>query len=289
MIILDGIAGLATRYRGFVLDIWGVVHDGRAIFPGVVAALAALRARGARIVFLTNAPRRAAVIEEQLAGFGVGRDLYDAVVSSGETTWALLRERAAPGAHPFVRDLGPRATRIGPARDLLGLGELGFDAEAAPDAADWVLNLGPDPALGADSVAPYEPLLERLLARDLPMICVNPDRAVIARGRRLICAGALSEWYAARGGRTLEVGKPLPLAYAVALELLGLPLAEVVAIGDSPHTDLAGAAAVGLDAVWALGGLAAEAGFDRAEPATLAAVAEREGVRPVAALRGLRW
>lgn len=289
MRILDDVRELAERYRGFVLDIWGVVHDGRAAFPGVVDALTELRARGARVVFLTNAPRRAAVIEGQLAKFGIARDLYLAVSSSGETTWTLLRDRLTPGAHPFVRDLGPQAARIGPARDLLGLEELGFDGDATPEDADWVLNVGPDPALGGDSVVPYVPLLERLLARDLPMICVNPDRAVIAGGRRLICAGALSEWYAARGGRTLEVGKPLPLAYAPALTTLGLPLRDVVAIGDSPHTDLAGAEAVGLDAVWALGGLAAEEGLDRAAPEVLAARAAAEGVRPVAALRGLRW
>ncbi|WP_376095394.1 HAD hydrolase-like protein [Roseomonas sp. CCTCC AB2023176] len=225
------------------------------------------------------------MIEGQLAGFGIGRDLYDAVVSSGETTWTLLRDRT----HPFVRDLGPRAARIGPARDLLGLEELGFTADATPEKADWVLNIGPDPALGGEAVAPYEPLLERLLARDLPMVCVNPDRAVVAGGRRLICAGALSEWYAARGGRVLDVGKPLPLAYAPVLEALGLPLRDVVAIGDSPHTDLAGAQAAGLDAVWALGGLSAEEGLDRASPEALAARAEVEGVRPVAALRGLVW
>ncbi|WP_376095397.1 hypothetical protein ACE7GA_02980 [Roseomonas sp. CCTCC AB2023176] len=59
MRILDDVRELAARYRGFVLDIWGVVHDGRAAFPGVIEALTELRTRGARIVFLTNAPRRA--------------------------------------------------------------------------------------------------------------------------------------------------------------------------------------------------------------------------------------
>ncbi len=285
MEILEDVRSLAPRYRGFILDIWGVVHDGRAVFPGVIEALTELAARDARVVFLTNAPRRASVIAEQLAAFGIGPHLYRAIASSGEITWTLLRDRT----HPFVRGLGPRAFRIGPARDLLGLADLGFDAEAGEGDADWVLNIGPDPALGASDVAPYVPMLGRLLARGLPMICVNPDRAVIAGGRRLICAGALSEWYAANGGRVLEVGKPLPLAYEAPLAILDLPARDVVAIGDSPHTDLAGAMAVGLDAVWALGGLAAEAGLDRASSEALAARAAAEGVRPRAALRGLRW
>jgi ribonucleotide monophosphatase NagD (HAD superfamily) len=63
MRILDGIATLADRYDGFILDLWGVVHDGRKPYPGVAKALAALKARHKRIAFLSNAPRRAHVVE----------------------------------------------------------------------------------------------------------------------------------------------------------------------------------------------------------------------------------
>jgi ribonucleotide monophosphatase NagD (HAD superfamily) len=121
------------------------------------------------------------------------------------------------------------------------------------------------------------------------MLCVNPDRLVVVGGRLIICAGALSERYAALGGRTLEIGKPDPAAYDPVMALLDMPRDQVVAIGDSPHTDLAGAQAAGLDAVWALGGLAAEEGLADADAATLVARATAEGVAPVAALRGLRW
>ena len=43
---VDGIAALADRYRGFVLDQWGVLHDGRQAYPG--AREAVLRAEPAR-------------------------------------------------------------------------------------------------------------------------------------------------------------------------------------------------------------------------------------------------
>ena len=64
---------------------------------------------------------------------------------------------------------------------------------------------------------------------------------------------------------------------------------RVLAIGDTPHTDLAGAQAAGLDALWALTGLAAHAHGDNPAPEHLAAVAHEEGVRPIAAVRSLRW
>jgi len=285
MDILESVAPLAARYRGFVLDIWGVVHDGQAAFPGVAEALARMKTGGARIVFLSNAPRRAHVVEAQLAAFGIGRELYDAVMTSGEITWRLLKE----GTHPFVRDLGPRAFHLGKPEDRSVVEDLGIALTDRAEEADWFLNTGPDPDRGVSTVEPYEDQLAAARARDLPMICVNPDRLVVVGGRLIICAGALSQRYAEMGGRTLEIGKPDPAAYDPVMALLDLPRADCVAIGDSPHTDLAGALAAGLDAVWALGGLAAEEGLGNADSATLAARAAAEGVSPVAALRALRW
>ena len=285
MRILDGVAELATRYRGFVLDIWGVVHDGKAAFPGVAEALARMKAGGGRICFLSNAPRRSHVVEAQLANFGIPRESYDAVMTSGEITWQLLRA----GTHPFVQGLGPRALHIGPERDHSVVEGLPYTLTDDPAEADWVMNTGPDPERGGQSVNPYLPALEAARARDLPMVCVNPDRVVVVGGKLIICAGALSERYAGMGGRVLEIGKPDPAAYDPVLKILDLPRDQVVAIGDSPHTDLAGAEAAGLDAVWALGGLAAEQGLADADSATLVARATAEGVSPVAALRALRW
>lgn len=285
MRILDGVAELTGRYRGFVLDLWGVVHDGQAAFPGVADALARMKAAGARIVFLSNAPRRSHIVEAQLTGFGIDRSLYDAVMTSGEITWRLLRDRA----QPFVQALGPRAMHIGKPEDRSVVEGLGIELTDQADGADWLLNTGPDPDRGVSTVEPYEEGLRGALARDLPMLCVNPDRLVVVGGRLIICAGALSERYAELGGRTLEIGKPDPAAYDPVMALLDLPRDSVVAIGDSPHTDLAGAQAAGLDAVWALGGLAAEQGLGDADSATLVARATAEGVAPVAALRALRW
>ena len=67
MDILDGIAPVAERYDGYVLDLWGVVHDGKRPYAGVPEALAELKRRGKRIVFPTNAPRRSWFIAGMLS------------------------------------------------------------------------------------------------------------------------------------------------------------------------------------------------------------------------------
>src|SRR3546814_4984418 len=91
--ILDGIRDIADAYDGFILDLWGVVHDGTRIFPGVRDALDRLAAAGKRIAFLSNAPRRAAVVGAGLERLGVPVGRYDGVMSSGEEDWRCLAER----------------------------------------------------------------------------------------------------------------------------------------------------------------------------------------------------
>ena len=286
MDILEGIAPVADRYDGFVLDLWGVVHDGTKPYPGVPEALAELKARGKAVVFLTNAPRRAWFVQGMLDRMGLDRALYDGIMSSGEVSWRHLKDRK----DPWFAKLGHRCVHIGPERDLSvvedGVAEIVEDVAQA----DFLLNTGPDPARGPHSPDPYRPALEACAKAGLPMLCVNPDRAVMVGGEKLICAGALADIYLDLGGSVMEIGKPDPAVYEPVLDLLGNPARHrVLAIGDTPHTDLAGAQAAGMDALWALTGLAAEAHGEDPDPARLAAVAHEEGVRPIAAVRALRW
>lgn len=286
MDILDGIATIAERYDGFVLDLWGVVHDGRQPYPGVPEALAELKARGKRVAFLTNAPRRAWFVAEMLDGMGLDRALYDGIVSSGELAWRHLHTRE----HPWFARLGRRAVHIGPQRDLSVVEEGVAEIVAEAGEADFLLNTGPDPERGSQDPEAYRPALEAAFAHRLPMLCVNPDRHVMVAGRRLICAGALADIYAGFGADVLEVGKPDPAVYDPVMALLEIrDRKRVLAIGDSPHTDLAGAQAAGLDALWALTGLAAHAHGDAPTTDALRAEALAQGVDPIAALRTLRW
>ncbi|MDQ1080403.1 TIGR01459 family HAD-type hydrolase [Pseudoroseomonas cervicalis] len=285
MKILESVAPLAESHDGFVLDIWGVLHDGAAPYPGVPEALRELRARGKRIVLLSNAPRRSWFVGRQLEGMGLGPALFDGIVTSGEVAWTLLRDRT----HPWFSRLGRRAFHIGPERDLSVIEELDITLAARPAEADFLLNTGPEPERGPQSVEPYRAELMECARAGLPMLCTNPDRAVMVSGQKLICAGALADVYLALGGDVLEIGKPDAMVYQTVLATLALPPAKIVAIGDTPHTDLLGAANAGIDAVWALTGLAGNHFGPNPSPEALAEEAAREGVTPIAALRSLRW
>lgn len=281
--ILPGLSVLADRYDGYIVDLWGTVHNGVVPFEGAIACLEALRRAGKKIVMLSNAPRPAHVVAGQLEGFGVSRDLHDGVMTSGEETHRLLLERTDPW---FAR-LGQAALHIGGTHDLALYEKLNIQRVSTPEEADFIVNTGPDLERGVASLDPYLPELRASLARQLPMICANPDRVVVKGGQRQICAGALAAFYEEQGGDVRWIGKPYPTVYEPVFTMLGVPRDRILAIGDALETDVKGAAAAGVDSLWVLGGIHQE--MIGNDAALADAEARSAGLSPVAAVPRLVW
>ncbi|QEO16779.1 TIGR01459 family HAD-type hydrolase [Acetobacter vaccinii] len=281
--ILPGLSALADRYDGYIVDLWGTVHNGVVPFEGAIACLEALRRAGKKIVMLSNAPRPAHVVVGQLEGFGVSRDLHDGVMTSGEETHRLLLERTDPW---FAR-LGQAALHIGGTHDLALYEKLNIQRVSTPEEADFIVNTGPDLERGVASLDPYLPELRASLARQLPMICANPDRVVVKGGQRQICAGALAAFYEEQGGDVRWIGKPYPTVYEPVFTMLGVPRDRILAIGDALETDVKGAAAAGVDSLWVLGGIHQE--MIGNDAALADAEARSAGLSPVAAVPRLVW
>ncbi|MEX2128388.1 MAG: TIGR01459 family HAD-type hydrolase [Xanthobacteraceae bacterium] len=280
--VLDGIAPLVPRYDLFLCDVWGVVHNGKAAYPEAVDALERARAAGVTVVFISNAPRPGAVIEQQIANYAVPRSCYDTIVGSGDVARDELRQR--PGAKLF---------HLGPERDLPNY--QGLDLELVDlEQAELVVCTGlfDDTTETPDD---YRDMLAEICRRGLPFICANPD-IVVERGDKLIwCAGALAEAYEKMGGKAIFAGKPHGAIYDLALartaEIRGRPVARarVLAIGDGVRTDLAGAVRHGFDCLFVAGGIhAAELDLDGANVPDASIFAEA-GAWPAAIIRRLVW
>ncbi len=276
---MSGFRELADQYDGFIVDLWGVVHDGLKTYSGAVETLAALRQAGKPVVFLSNAPRRAAAIGRALGHMGVGAELYTGIMSSGEAVYLALRDRADAD----FAGLGERIFHLGPERDRDVFDTLELTEVADVREASFLLNTGPDDHLGPDDPSIYAPVLEAALAAGVPMVCANPDLEVIRDGKRIICAGILAQYFAERGGRVIQRGKPDKAIYGPTLGLLGTSPERTLAVGDSLRTDMAGAKAAGIDACWVLSGI--EALTPQAAPG----VAEAAGIAPKAILPGFTW
>ncbi|WP_244498483.1 TIGR01459 family HAD-type hydrolase [Aureimonas ureilytica] len=262
---IDRLADIAGAYGAIFCDVWGVVHDGEARNPPAVAALAEARRAGAHVVLLTNSPRPAEGVREQLNALGVSRDSYDAIVTSGDATRALI----SAGSR--------RVFHIGTERNEDLFEGLGLEL-LAPEEADLVVATGlfDDERETPDD---YVALLDRMAARNLPMICANPD-IVVHRGERLIyCAGAVARAYAERGQVVHLAGKPHPPIYDVASSLLPKAGVPILCIGDGMFTDVKGANTFGADCLFISDGIHRDELADaNGDPARLAEALDGRGL-----------
>lgn len=280
--ILSGFGEVAAHYRTAIIDLWGVVHDGTRPYPGVLDCLARMRGAGIDRIFLSNAPRRADAVRRQIAGIGVPPEAYDAVVSSGEIAYRALEA----GIDGLARDAP--YYYLGPTKDEQLLAGLGYARSSSPANAAFLLVTG----LRHDereTVADYEDELAAARQAGLPLLCANPDLRVMRGDRILLCAGALAARYEELGGTVVQFGKPYRTAYEACLGDHGVERRHVVAIGDSPRTDLLGAMNFGIDAIFVAGGLHRADVGDPIEPARLSRFLADSNVDPFAVLRGLTW
>ncbi len=248
MRVIDQLDDLTDAYDAVLCDVWGVVHDGRTVYPGADLALRRVRAAGLVVVLVSNVPRPGRTLPGMLARVGVDDQSWDAIVTSGDVIRGELAARAPGPVHRLGRDTDA------------GLWDgLGLHFVASPEEASFLAIAGlRDPA---EVPQDYAPVLARARERDLVLLCANPDRQVRTGGELLWCAGSVAAVYEDMGGRVVQAGKPHAPVYdralAVVNEVAGhrVPRERVLAIGDGIPTDVVGAAANGLDCLFIAGGM----------------------------------
>ena len=242
---------LVPAFDGFVIDQYGALHDGVAPYPGAVEALAAIRAAGKRAVLVTNSGKSAAANERRLVRLGFARDLYVEVVSSGEAA----RLGMTDGAFGPAFAAGSKVHVVGRSGDDYGLERFAVvPAELAQ--AQALLILGSDaPRTSLDD---YAARLKPAADRRLPALCANPDLRMLTPEGQQPAPGAIAAVYERLGSPVVYVGKPHPLIYAIAARALaGVEPGKILAVGDSPLHDLAGAAKAGFATALVRTGLSA--------------------------------
>ena len=267
--IINSLAEIAADYDVLFCDLWGCLHNGVAPYPEAVAALQDFRKQGGRVVLMTNAPRPAPYVRQQLDRMGVPHDAYDLIVSSGDAAQDAM----------FAGAVGRKVWAIAQPKDEGFFTDIPADWKDAPaiervplDQAEGIVCCG----LFDDLTEVPEDYRARLmLAREagLPLLCANPDVVVDLGDKRLYCAGALAELYEDIGGNSLYFGKPHPPIYDMARRKLGLPDdTRYLVVGDGIATDIPGATGEGIDALFVSGGLAHDqfgADVENPDPAML--------------------
>lgn len=237
---------LSKLYDVLFCDVWGVIRDGHDLLPEAVKALCQYRNSGGRVCLVSNSPRLNQGLEEQLRSMGLPGEAFDAIVTSGDAIHNELKKRA-PG----------KAFSIGPSWDDTLYGGLALEFVGV-DEADFISVTGPDDYWNG-TPQDYDGIFEIALERGLDLVCANPDIVVQAGDRLIYCAGAIARRYRELGGISIVAGKPHRPIYKLALAALDMPedadLERVLAIGDGPETDIAGADRIGVDAYFIGGGI----------------------------------
>jgi HAD superfamily hydrolase (TIGR01459 family) len=257
---------IADRFDHVLLDQWGALHEGKALFPEAKDCVLALHSAGKRILVLSNSGKRAEDNLQRLVKMGLPAESYDGVLSSGEVAWKSLRDRAVP---PFST-LGRKCFLI--ARGWGGSVIDGLDLTQVTDMAqaDFILLAGLDDA-DAD-LGRWRAALTQAAARKTPMLCANPDLTMFGPDGGLLPApGAVARLYEELGGSVDYLGKPHRPIFTVALETLGNPDPQrVLMIGDSLDHDILGGREAGVLTLLITSGVHREALSGGAELADLA-------------------
>ena len=233
MIEIDSISEIAAEFDAMLIDQFGVMHDGKKLYPGTLAALKVLYEHRVPVVALTNSGKRSADNMARLLKLGIPRDYVHNLLSSGELAYAQVK--------------GKKVFAIG--KDGENYGFEGVDFVSSMSQADIVVVLGSNaPQTSLDE---YRTLLKSC---SLPMLCCNPDKLMITSHGLLPAPGAIADVYAEMGGEIKWIGKPYPEIYQAALKLLGNPR-RVLCVGDSTEHDVAGGKGAGLSTLLILGGV----------------------------------
>lgn len=282
---LVGVSQLADRYDAFLVDQWGVLHDGHSAFGEAIDVMRRLHDAGKQLIILSNSSRRAVTTRENLLRMDIDPALFDGYATSGEEVWRALHERT----DAFYRSLGTRCLVLQWRRDDHFFDGLDLEPVDDIDSAEFILLLGTE----RDRFPEYETILRRAVERGIPLVCANGDFVSITpEGELVQCPGVLARRFEALGGQVRWHGKPTPAVYRMALDGVA-PAARVLAIGDSLHHDVGGAIAAELDSLFISDGIHRPELIAADETAhtddSLQKLYEQYGATPSFVARRLRW
>lgn len=250
--LCQGISDISDSYSGFIIDQWGVLHDGEKPYDGAVECLKELKARGKHIIILSNSGKTADANKERLKEIGIGPSLYNDIVTSGELTWQGLSNQE----EGIFKNVGKKCFLINKKGDLSLLEGLDIEVVKNIEDAEFILITGSDAP--NKTLEDYESDLRKGARKRLTAYCANPDSRSLIGAINVMGAGTIARRYQDFGGVVHYIGKPHLPIFQHCLKILqtkDIYPGQTVMIGDAMGHDILGGHMANVDTCLVKNGL----------------------------------
>jgi len=251
--IINGINDIINDYDTFIIDQWGVMHDGKIGYQHAIDCIDILKKNNKNLIIISNSSKRKKNSIERLPVLGFNTDHFSEVLTSGEMIWqCILNSIDSYGINLencyHIYD----STKEDGIDYRAGLNNISFVNQI--EKADFILACTP---YANSQPLDYLPLLKTASEKDLLMFCANPDFETVENTelKNIFCMGTIADLYDNIGGRVIILGKPSKEIYEEATKMIDNKLSKMVAIGDSLHHDILGAKNFGIDSVLITSGI----------------------------------
>ena len=234
---LNHLSEVFHSYDTYVIDLWGVMHNGIALNPKAIEVVENLSESSKKIVFLSNAPRPSSKVVEFLKIMQMKEKFLSRVITSGEAAMHAINENK----------YGKSFYHLGPSRDQ-SIFEKVLKNKTSLDSCDFILCTGLFDDQDED-LEYYKDLLKNYTSKKF--ICTNPDLTVHRGDIEELCAGALAKTFETLGGEVIYYGKPYKEIYEMCFDIKE----KVLAIGDNLRTDIKGANNLNIDSLFIYNGV----------------------------------
>jgi HAD superfamily hydrolase (TIGR01459 family) len=229
---LNHLSDIYKNYDTFVIDLWGVIHNGVMLNPNAIEAIDQLNKNSKKIVFLSNAPRPSSKVINFLLKMKMNKKYLSNVMTSGEAAMYSINKN----------EFGKKFFHLGPPRDT-SVFEQVKENKAEIEKCDFILCTGLFDEYEND-LEYYKNFLKKYISKIL--VCTNPDLTVHRGNVEELCAGSIAKVFEKLGGRVVYFGKPHKEIYDMCFK----SNERVIAIGDNLRTDIKGANNLNIDCIF---------------------------------------
>ena len=242
---VQSLLDLIGDYDLFLFDQWGVIHDGKNIFPKAEEVFLHLQNLKKQVVIISNSGKKSSDNISRIKKLGAKNTLNVPLITSGDVCRDLLVNKKN-----YFKNLGDRYFVVATEYPLLS--ETQYQQVYSLEKSDFLLLCTTTNFDGYDLI---DNIFHQAINLKLPLVCSNPDVLGISGEDVHPSTGDLAIKYKKMGGKTHIVGKPGKEIFEFALNKTGIDKIKTLMIGDSLFNDIYGANQFNVDSLLITSGI----------------------------------